>query len=258
MNTENGSGASAAAGAGISALPLGYSGLEPLVAERHKDLGFRRRRDFRFAEKLHAAPLAVEEFSRAHFDYPVVFTRTDPVLPVALLGMTADKNDFVGDDGQWTSGTYVPSYLRRYPFALARENDNSQRMLLCADLNAPNFDENAGPAEEKLFENGDASEYGKAILDFCQKYEEAMARTRRTCEHLASLELFESAVVTLQRPDGKPVRIDGFRIVSEEKVRKLEDAQLADLARRGVMGLIAAHHFSISRFSGLLQDSVAG
>ena len=152
MSTENGSGVSGQAGAGISALPLGYSALEPLIAERHAGLGFRRRKDFRFAERMHASPLAVEEFSRAHFDYPVVFTRSDPVLPVALLGMTADKNDFVDDDGQWTSGTYIPSYLRRYPFALARENETSQRMLLCADLTAPNFDENAGPAEEKLFE----------------------------------------------------------------------------------------------------------
>lgn len=252
----NGNGADAPT-APTSAMPLGYASLEPLAAERHAKLGFRRRRDFHFAAKMHAAPLAVEEFARAHFHYPVVFTRGDPVLPVALLGMSPEQNDFVDDAGKWTEGVYIPSYLRRYPFALARESEGSDRMLLCADITAPNFDESAGPAEEKLFEGEEASGYGKSILDFCQKYEEAMARTRRTCAALNDLDLFEDAVVTLQRPDGKRVRVDGFRIVSEDKLRKLDDEKLADLARRGVVGLIAAHHLSIAQLNGLVPGDAA-
>lgn len=251
MTTGNGT---EAATSGVSALPLGYRSLTPLLSERHGDLKFRRRRDFRFAEKLHAAPLAVEEFTRAHFHYPIVFTKTDPVLPVALLGIKSDQNDFIDDAGQWRDGLYIPSYIRRFPFALARENETSTRMLLCADLTAPNFDDASGEPDEVLFEGGEATDYAKSILDFCQKFEEAMAKTRRTCAHLQSLDLFDDAQVTIPRPAGQPVKVDGFRIVSEEKLRAVDDAALADLARRGVVGLIAAHHFSITQFTGLTPD----
>ena len=160
-----------------------------------------------------------------------------------------------GDDGQWREDAYVPSYLRRYPFALARESAESDRMLLCADLEAPNFDPEGGPSEESLFKEGGGTDYAQQILDFCQKYEEAMGKTRRTCAHLANLDLFEDAQVTVQRPDGKPVKIDGFRVVSEAKMRELDDKTLADMARRGVVGLIAAHHYSISQFSGLAPEA---
>lgn len=240
----------------VNALPLGYGSLTVLAAERHASLPFRKRRDYDFAKGLHATPIAADEFSRAHLHFPIVFSKSDPVLPVALLGMEPGKNDFVSADGKWREGTYVPSFLRRYPFALARESKDSERMLLCADLTAPNFDPEAGPSEEKLFQDAKPTEFAQRILDFCQKYEEAMAKTRRTAEQIDKLGLFEDAQVTVERPGGGKVKIDGFRIVSEEKMRALDDATLADLARRGIIGLIAAHHYSIAQFSGITADVV--
>lgn len=254
MTTGNGT--QDPAQAGVNALPLGYETLTVLAAERHAGLPFRKRRDFVFAKGLHATPIAADEFSRGHLHFPIVFTKSDPVLPMALLGMEPGKNDFVDENGNWRDGAYIPSYLRRYPFALARENAESDRMLLCADLKAPNFDPESGPTEEELFKDGKPSDFAQRILDFSQKYEEAMARTRRTARQLAELDLLEDAQVTIERPDGKKTRIDGFRVVSEEKMRALDDKTLADLARRGVVGLIAAHHYSIAQFTGITADVV--
>ncbi|MEL7404595.1 MAG: SapC family protein, partial [Pseudomonadota bacterium] len=52
---------------------------------------------------------------------------------------------------------------------------------------------------------------------------------------------------------GKSVKVEGFQIISEEKIRKLSDSDLAGLARRGVLNIFAAHHMSLTNFSSLGQ-----
>lgn len=253
MNRENGNGD--AARMNVTNLPPGYKSLTPLLSEQHADLPFKRRRDYKFAAKLHAVPLAADEFARAQQHFPIVFTNTDPVLPVALLGVESDKNDFVDADGVWREDAYVPAYIRRYPFALVREKEDSDRMVLCADLTAENFAAN-GDGGEALFKDGKGTDFANTIVDFCRRFEDALSKTRTTCQSLNTLDLFEEANVTVRRQGGKSVRIDGFRVISEEKLRKLDDAKLADLARRGVIGLVAAHHFSIAQFSGMLGEQL--
>lgn len=253
MAEENGNGG--AAQMSVTNMPPGYASLTPLLSEKHAELPFKRRRDYKFAATLHAVPLAADEFARAQQHFPIVFTNTDPVLPVALLGVESDKNDFVGPDGAWREHAYVPAYVRRYPFALVREKEDSDRMVLCADLTAENFAVN-GDGGEALFADGKGTEFANSVVDFCRRFEDALTKTRTTCQNLNKLGLFEDANVTVRRPNGKSVRLDGFRVISEEKLRKLDDATLADLARRGVIGLIAAHHFSISQFSGMLGDQL--
>lgn len=244
--------------AGMHALPIGYRSLTPLFSEQHAHLPFRRRRDFAFARALHAVPLALDEFMRAQAYYPIVFTRTSPSQPVALLGMSPGRNDFVDDAGVWRDGAYVPAYVRRYPFALVRENTHGRRMLLCADLTAANFEASRG--EEALFEAGAPSGYAADVLRFCTRFEQALAKTRQTCLRLEALGLFEDAKITVRRQESaRPTDIDGFRVVSDGKMRALDDGPLAEIARSGVIGLIAAHHLSIERFSEVaLEDARCG
>jgi len=126
-------------------------------------------------------------------------------------------------------------------------------MLLCADLEAPTISNDR--EEGKLF-NGDAgTEVADNIMEFCKRYEASMQRTRAMVKELKELDLLEESVVNIKRGE-KTARIEGFCLVSEKRLRELDDEKLAGLTRRGVSSLLAAHQFSIARFSGMFQEAL--
>lgn len=233
-------------------LPPCYKSLTPLIADRHKDVTYRRNLDYSFAREVNAVPLMAEEFPRAQVHFPIVFTRAEPHLPVALLGPEPGKNDFVAEDGSWRPGAYVPAYLRRYPFALVGDGTEGGRLLLCADLEADFFKADEGGA---LFEGDEGTDLAKSIMDFCTRYEQSLNRTRAMTKELAELDLLEDSVVNVQRGE-KQTRVEGFRLISDKKMRDLDDAKLADLTRRGVASIISAHQFSINQFSGMFETAL--
>lgn len=238
-------------------LPVCYASLMPLYAEQHGNLGYAGTSDYSFARNVNAVPLLAEEFPRAQLSYPIVFPGAEGGLPVALLGTEAGSNDHINPDGTWRSGSYIPAYLRRYPFALVREKEGSDRMLLCADTTAATLSE-VEPGDAGLLFDGDApSALGSRIVDFCRRYEEGLYRTRALIADLAKHDLLQPSKVQVKGPSGKTARIEGFHMVTEEKLRALPDDALADLARRGIVGLLAAHHFSIANFSGIVKDKVS-
>ena len=87
------------------------------------------------------------------------------------------------------------------------------------------------------------------MLDYCNRLEAAMARTRAVMAETSRLGLIGPATVTVIR-GGRSLRVEGFSIVAEERVRALPDATRADLARRGVLGLYSAQQSSTVHFSG--------
>jgi len=238
----------------VSSLPLCYASLTPLFSENHEKLAIRRKDNFGFARSVNAVPLLADEFAKAQNFFPIVFTSQEPRQPVALLGATSGTNEFVSEEGKWRDGVYIPAYLRRYPFALVREKTGSNKMLLCADLTSDAVADESD-TEARLFEGSKPSTYAQKIINFCQKYEESLARTKAFSEELAKLDLFEESTVRVSSGD-KVARLEGFVMVSEERLRGLDDKTLADLVRRGVTNLLSAHHFSVSQFSDLVQDTV--
>lgn len=233
-------------------LPLLYKTMVPLAPERQGSLRVRAERDFQVAADVNAIPLTADEFPRAMRDYPIVIAPGDTPAPVALVGFERGKNDFVEEDGTWRDGAYVPAYLRRFPFALLRESDDADRHILCADLSSTVFTEDASVGEA-LFEDGKPAAATKRALDFCQRYMEAAERTRSLMKRVAELDLVEASVVTITRGETKR-KVEGFSVVSEEKVRALDDATLAKLARQGILTLFAAHQMSLANFTSFGED----
>ena len=232
-------------------LPPGYGTLTPLLAEQHQDVRFTPVPGYVFGKSLHAVPLLADEFPRAQLSFPIVFTKTEPRFPVAMLSATSGTNDYVDADGAWREGTYVPAYMRRYPFALVKESSDSERMLLCADLTAPHFVDSA--KGKALFDGDEPSETSSQVIEFCKRFETSMQRTRQLVAELEKLDLFEESSVKIQKGE-KSARIEGFVLVAEKRLRALGDAELASLTRRGVTGLLSAHHFSISQFTSFMKE----
>ncbi|MEO0764707.1 MAG: SapC family protein [Pseudomonadota bacterium] len=232
-------------------LPLLYKSVVPITQEQHGTTHLRTARDFDFARHVNAIPLACDEFSQAMRDYPIVFTGSSHPTPLALVGLSNGVNDHVMADGSWTKGTYIPAYLRRYPFLLVNETDTSDRQILCADMSSVFLQPIEDEESSALFTpTGEMSDRLSDVLEFAKRYETAMKRTGDVMQVVKDLDLMQASTVTLSKGD-QTAKIEGFSVIAEDRVRALDDAQLADLARRGLLGLFTAHQMSLANFSSM-------
>lgn len=229
-------------------LPLFYNGLEPLSSELHGNFRIRAQDRASFVVGQHAVPVTVDEFPLVQRHMPIVFSAGtgDNSVPIALMGLNEGVNVFFDDEGKLREGPfYVPAYIRRYPYMLARLRPDAPELSLCFDPTA----ESIGPFEdgEQLFTDGQPSEVTKNILEFNKTFEEAGARTQQFMRELEEMELLMDGEVSIQ-PDGapQPFVYRGFRMINEEKLNDLRGDQLRKMTKSGMLPLLYAHLFSLS------------
>lgn len=226
-------------------LPLFYNQLQPLSSSAHADFVARRIDAAPFLAKAHAVPLTVEEFPLAQRHYPIVFSVGPNPVPLALMGLNEGVNTFVDDEGKLTSDVYVPAYVRRYPFMLAKLRQDSDELSLCFDPTADAVAE--GGEGDPLFVDGQPSDATKAVLNFCEQFEQAGQRTAAFVKELIDHKLLIDGEVAIQ-PEGaaQPFIYRGFQMVSEDKLRELRGDQARKLIQNGALGLVYCHLFSLS------------
>jgi hypothetical protein len=241
---------------GAPMLPLFYQSLSPLSSQAHAGTTIRMRSNYPEAAKTHAVPLTVDEFSLAMKHYPIVFGSGDSAAPLALFGLSDGINNFVDAEGNWQKDVYIPAYIRRYPFLLAKFNENSEELTLCFDDKSAVIDL-TGKEGVPLFDGEQASEHTKSVLSFCEQFETAVARTRAFMDELQKLDIIIDGEVQLQQ-DGmeQPAVYRGFRMVSEEKLRELRGDQLRKIVQNGMIGLIYAHLFSLGNVRELFAKQM--
>ena len=227
-------------------LPLLYNGLEPLNRNAHGNFKVRRLQGLDRIAKTHAIPVTVDEFAMVQRHFPIVFSVGDAPVPIVLMGLHEGTNTFFDKDGvALEKNVYLPAYLRRFPFMLARLRPDSDELSLCFD----NTVDAVGDFEdgEPLFNGDEPSEATKAILQFCEQFEQAGQRTQAFMEELKQADLLMDGEVAIQ-PEGaeQPFIYRGFQMVDEEKFRNLRGDELRKLNQNGVLPLIMAHLFSLS------------
>ncbi|MFL0356297.1 SapC family protein [Erythrobacter sp. GH1-10] len=238
-------------------LPLFYKDLLPLNSRDHSDWKAGSFENANFLASTHAIPLTVDEFVDAQRNYPIVFTAGDNPLPIALFGLNEGVNTFIDKDNKLEAGVYVPAYVRRFPFMLAKLQKDSEDMSLC-------FDPSAGVIGKRddgnaLFENGEPTEYTQNVLDFCKKFEEAGQRTRQFLDELKKLDILMDGEIAITRNDmpDKPFVYRGFRMVDEKKLRELPAATVEEMNKSGIAMLIHAHLFSLNLMRTIFERQSA-
>ncbi|ARR56870.1 multidrug transporter [Rhizorhabdus wittichii DC-6] len=233
------------ASAPANALPLFYNDLQPLSSQLHATWKAKTMESAEFFGKAHAVPLTVEEFIPAQRHYPIVFSIGPDPVPLALFGLNEGVNVFTDEQGQPTRDLYVPAYVRRYPFMLARLRPDSEDLSLCFDSTAGLL----GEFEEgsPLFEGEEPSEAIRNTLAFCEQFEQAGMRTGMFMQELIQNKLLIDGEVTIE-PDGggQPFVYRGFQIISEDKLKELRGDVLRKMVQSGLLPLIYAHLFSLS------------
>ena len=238
-------------------LPLFYNGLEPLSSDLHGDYKVRAVDSAPFLIHQHAVPVTVDEFALVQRYMPIVFSAGDDPVPIALMGLNEGVNVFIDDEGKLRDPNfYVPAYIRRYPYMLARLRPDAEELSLCFDPTSEaigRFDDG-----EPLFDNGQPSETTKNILAFNEQFEQAGARTGQFVKELREAELLMEGEVSIQQ-DGveQPFVYRGFQMVNEEKLIDLRGDLLRKMYKSGMLPLLYAHLFSLSLMRDIFARQVS-
>jgi hypothetical protein len=238
-------------------LPLFYSSLEPLNATQHGKMKIRPVEKSPTIAQTHAIPVTVDEFGLAQRFYPIVFSIGDNPIPIALMGLNEGVNVFLDADGRAVDpAIYIPAYIRRYPFLLARLNQDTDELSLCFDPSSGAIGE--FDTGEALFDGDQPSAATKAILEFCEQFETAGQRTSAFMEDLKKSGLLMDGEVAIQ-PEGyeQPFIYRGFQMVDEEKLRELRGDELRKMNQNGMLPLIYAHLFSLTQMREVFSRQLA-
>lgn len=225
-------------------LPVFYNNLSPLSSTMHSKFKVRSVDRAPYLATANAIPLTIDEFITAQRHYPIVFSSGENSVPLALMGLNDGVNVFVDGEGVPHSPVYIPAYVRRYPYLLAKLDQNAEELSLCYDPTSDIIGEDV--EGDALFDGDKPSEALNAILKFCEDFEIAAQRTSAFIKELQDMDLLIDGEVTIQ-PDGapQPFVYRGFRMVDEEKFRDLNGDVLRKIAQNGIMPLITAHLFSL-------------
>lgn len=227
-----------------ASLPVFYQDLTPLNSRDHATWKSRSTDRAPWLAGFHAVPLTVEEFPAAARNFPIVFSSGDNPVPLALMGLNEGVNVFVDADGKVTENIYIPAYVRRYPFLLAKLNPNSDELSLCFD---PTTDL-VGEFEEgnALFADGETTDNTKALLGFCEQFEQAGMKTQAFIEELTKHKLLMDGEVAIQQEGiEQPFVYRGFQMINQEALREVRGDVLRGWNQSGLLPLIYAHLFSL-------------
>lgn len=242
-----------AANVNLSETPYGYKRIVPL------DPGIRLRLPEAgeaptFCHGLHAIPISIAEFSSAVRDYPIVFMQHNGEIKftaMAILGMHEGQNLFVMADGKWDRRTYMPAYVRRYPFCLvARQKASSvsAERMICVDPDA------VDPEEGRAMFNdlGEPLPHWAMLQRMLHEYEDNLTLTQDMCDRFSRLDLLEPFTMRAELVGGFTLAMENLYRVNRERLLELELKDLRDLLSRGYLDHIYGHLFSQENFQRLL------
>jgi hypothetical protein len=227
-------------------LPLFYQDLMPLNSRDHASWKSKTMESIKWAATQHAVPLTVEEFVLAQRDFPIVFSSGNNTVPLALMGLNEGVNTYIDDEGKAIGEFYLPAYIRRYPFMLAKLSPEAQELSLCFDPTSEAIGDY--PDGEPLFDSeGNPGAPVQAALQFCDTFEQAGAKTQAFIEEISKHDLLMDGEIAITRNDDPdtPYIYRGFRMIDEEKLRNLDKDLLQQWSANGILPLLYAHLFSL-------------
>jgi len=231
-----------------------YESAVPVSSESHRNWSVKMGEDYKFSSKVNSVPLLAAEFRAAAQDYAIVFAGDgNDVVPSVILGVRYGENSNVSADGSWT-GSYVPAFLRRYPFVFSRSEDEKD-FVLCIDERFDGF--NTDGKGERLFDtDGEQTTFLKNKLTFVSEYQALFERTAVYCKWLQENDLLEKAQAQFNLADGQTASLSGFFTINFEKLKALSAETLVEMVRSDELELCYAHLFSLGNLTPMAQKAV--
>lgn len=224
---------------------------ELLNKEQHSGYGLARaEKPFAFCAKVRALPLTVTEFPYAMRHYPIVYTGKDNPLPLAVVGVIDDVNLFVNENGLWEEFIYIPSYIRRYPFAMAAEA-GGDRLALVIDA-ASTWVTPGG--EVPLFKDGEPTQAMTDAVEFCKRCEGERRATEQLMARLKDFDLIQPQSAQYTQPGEAEGRVFAqYFGVDEQRLAALSPERFEELRQSGLLPYVYAQLMSFSNWRELMN-----
>ncbi len=222
-----------------------------LNRETHRALRVGPTLGFAFASRANSLYLAGVEFNEAAKEYAIVFTRSGgKTIPVVILGLRAQENLYVSNDGQavWDA-KYIPAFVRRYPFVLAQMPGAD--MGVCIDEACNNLRDPNGQA---LFDaQGHSTEFLQNAVEFLTKFQQEYQRTDAFCQRVVAAGLLTDMNAKADLTDGRSFTVNGLMVVDEKKLLALDDTQVLAMFRAGDLHWLSLHLASLTNMQRLID-----
>lgn len=235
--------------------PDASGGLAILHRQTHGQLRLDRQNlRYDFVRASVSASIGTAELASACTEFPCVMARTAQGRwsLLAITGLEAGKNLFVGPNGEW-QGTHLPSTLATWPFRLVAQNDEPGRFLvavhtpaLSADRGDPLFDE-----------SGAESAWLSEQLRNLSAVDASLNETSRQIEVLEQAGLLQERSFQAVLADGRELELNGFWAVDEAKMSQLDAATVHTLHTTGALVLATLHLLSLRRLRALVTRASA-
>ncbi len=239
------------------ALPLFYKQPAPLDAKKHAKLALKENFGLGFTEGVNAVPVNLIEFPQICHFYPIAFSPDNNATPVAILGLRDNENLFLTKEEKWLDETYIPAYIRRYPFIFS-EIPESDQLTLCVDTDDSVVEEKG---KQKFFEDdGKPTTLAQNALEFCKSYHAAAQQTVEFSQTLAASGILVDRSAEITVAGDKKINFSGFKIIDEKKFAELDEKTFLEWRQKGWLPFIYAHLFSGSqwqRLTHLLNKNMA-
>lgn len=227
---------------------LFYDRIVPLDRRGHRDARLDPGADrFAFARGSHVVPAVVDELVVGGRSMPIVFVPGSAVpSPVFLVGLRANRNALIGENGSW-SGDYVPAFLRRYPLIYG-EVDGAEP-IACIDPT------NIAPTGEPLFnDDGTETPFLAERLRLMNDYFAAAKRTEPFVARLVALSLLRPVTIDASFRGGDVASLHGLLTIDATRLEALPDADFLALRADGFLPAIYAALASLGTLDALRRS----
>ena len=215
-----------------------------LNTQTHRALRVETSASARYGDSQRFVPVVVGEFPHLVAHYPILFSKdaeTGGFYCGAMLGIDEGENLFL-TEGK-ISEAYRPLTLQRGPFYTAGSD-------IAIDLDHPRV----GADGQALFEDdGRPSAYLNSVINLFRDLRPGLEQTKGFVDTLLSLKLVEPVDISLAFDDGTKRQLEGLYTIHQERLRKLDDARVVELFRRGYLQAIYLMIASLKQVPVLAQ-----
>jgi hypothetical protein len=159
--------------------------------------------------------------------------------------MHEGQNLFVMPDGRWDRRTYIPAFIRRYPFSVASSASGAR--TICVDPQAV-----VDNGEALFDEAGAPLQHWSMFERLLHEYEDELARARALGAKLQRLGLLAPFSMRADLSGGFSLSLEGMYRVERPRLAALDPAAVRDLITTGDMDCAYAHLLAQDNFLRLV------
>jgi putative transposase len=226
-----------------------YKKLVVLDKNNHKELKVNPMRDLNFAKGSAFIPVIASEVALIGSAFPIVFTAEETPSLVSLVSLGGDSLA-INQEGKWIT-SYVPSFIRKYPFAIASTQENPDQKVILIDEESDLVSTVEG--NELFTTDGEQSETLQNAVKFLTSHENQMLVTQNVAKIIGESGILEDREIAIGEGDEKQILVNGFKVVDREKLNALSDDILAEWVRKGIISMIDAHIKSLDHIETLFK-----